>query len=292
MSDCGQFGVVVIAFVGSVFSPWYHWAGRRDPENHVAVNVALYGPRGNRWAMTERGRGALKRSPGRLSVGPSTLTSADGRLEISFDEVSMPWPGAGLTPQRLAGVLKLEPQVASGQVYPLGGGTRHFWQPVAPLARIAVELDSPRRFSWQGEGYCDANWGEEPLERGFRRWDWSRGANAAGATLLYDCDDRHGYSHVLGLHFGRDGTIREFDAPPRAGLGRGFWGVERKTRCDAGKMPVHERKLEDSPFYTRSLIRTTIGGEEVPMVHETFDGDRYASRIVKAMLPFKMPRRA
>jgi len=44
--------VTVIAFVGSVFSPWYHWAGRREPENHVAINVALYSRRGNRWSMT------------------------------------------------------------------------------------------------------------------------------------------------------------------------------------------------------------------------------------------------
>jgi carotenoid 1,2-hydratase len=46
----------VIAFVGSVFSPYYHWAGRRDPEDHVCINVALYRPGGNRWSMTERGR--------------------------------------------------------------------------------------------------------------------------------------------------------------------------------------------------------------------------------------------
>ena len=45
VSDDRRHGLTVIAFVGSVFSPYYAWTGRRDPLNHCAVNVALYGPR-------------------------------------------------------------------------------------------------------------------------------------------------------------------------------------------------------------------------------------------------------
>ena len=42
-SDDGRFGLTIIAFVGSVFSPYYAWRGRRDPLDHCAINVALYG---------------------------------------------------------------------------------------------------------------------------------------------------------------------------------------------------------------------------------------------------------
>ena len=28
---------------------------------------------------------------------------------------------------------------------------------------------------WRGDAYFDANWGPEPLEARFERWDWSRG---------------------------------------------------------------------------------------------------------------------
>jgi carotenoid 1,2-hydratase len=45
MSDDGQHGMTLIAFVGSVFSPYYAWArrkGQADPENHCALNVAIY----------------------------------------------------------------------------------------------------------------------------------------------------------------------------------------------------------------------------------------------------------
>ena len=50
LSDDGQHGLTLIGFIGSVFSPYYAWArgasGLAEAENHVALNVALYGPRG------------------------------------------------------------------------------------------------------------------------------------------------------------------------------------------------------------------------------------------------------
>ena len=64
LSDDGAHGITLIAFLGSVFSPYYAWARRRgpsDPLRHCALNVALYGPR-KRWAMTERAR---QRGPAR-----------------------------------------------------------------------------------------------------------------------------------------------------------------------------------------------------------------------------------
>jgi carotenoid 1,2-hydratase len=55
MSDDGQHGITLIAFVGSVFSPYYAWArgrGRANPNNHCALNVAIYSKGQSRWAMT------------------------------------------------------------------------------------------------------------------------------------------------------------------------------------------------------------------------------------------------
>ncbi|MGR3490862.1 MAG: carotenoid 1,2-hydratase, partial [Shimia sp.] len=69
MSDCGTFGISIIAFIGSVFSPWYAWSGRRDPQNNVCLNVATYGPKG-RFTMTDRGRGSLRLSPDAITIGP------------------------------------------------------------------------------------------------------------------------------------------------------------------------------------------------------------------------------
>ena len=49
LSDDGRHGLTVIAFIGSVFSPYYALARRRgagDPLDHCALNVALYGAGG------------------------------------------------------------------------------------------------------------------------------------------------------------------------------------------------------------------------------------------------------
>ena len=86
MSDDGEHGLTVIAFLGSVFSPYYAWArgrGVAKPEDHVALNVALYGPRA-RWAMTERGAGSLVRDADHLVIGPSGLAWDGTTLTIRF----------------------------------------------------------------------------------------------------------------------------------------------------------------------------------------------------------------
>ncbi len=43
VSDDGRHGITVIAFLGSVFSPYYAWSRDKDPIDHSAVNVVLYG---------------------------------------------------------------------------------------------------------------------------------------------------------------------------------------------------------------------------------------------------------
>ena len=79
--------------------------------------------------------------------------------------------------------------------------------------------------------------------------------------------------------------------PPTADLPRAFWGVARPGRAEAGDLRL-VRTLEDAPFYTRSLVRSAMHGTSVLGVHESLDLDRFASRWVQLMLPFRMPRRA
>src|SRR5690606_31511712 len=104
LSDDGRHGLTIIAFIGSVFSPYYAFRRRRGPVaaiDHCAVNVALYGEGPGRWAMTERGRRAVDRDATRLAIGPSTMAWRDDGLEVEFDEVAVPWP------RRTTGSLRL-----------------------------------------------------------------------------------------------------------------------------------------------------------------------------------------
>jgi len=48
ISDDRRHGLTIIAFVGSVFSPYCAWSGRADPLNHCAVAIALYGTKASR----------------------------------------------------------------------------------------------------------------------------------------------------------------------------------------------------------------------------------------------------
>jgi carotenoid 1,2-hydratase len=65
--------------------------------------------------------------------------------------------------------------------------------------------------------------------------------------------------------------------------------VARATRADPGNPVRVARTLEDTPFYSRSLLE---GGDDgAQWIHESVDLDRFRSRWVQALLPFKMPRR-
>ncbi|WP_439814948.1 carotenoid 1,2-hydratase [Zavarzinia sp. CC-PAN008] len=284
LSDDGRHAITLIAFIGSVFSPYYAWSGRRRPENHCAINVALYGPGCGRWAMTERGQGALERDAANLIVGPSRLAWDGDDLVAEIDEIGCP------IPRRLKGRLRLTPLCQPARSFALDAGGRHNWQPVAPLARITVDFAQPD-IAWTGMAYLDGNWGTEPLEQGFSDWTWSRAEQGDRAVVLYDAVRRDRSHENLALAIGEDGRIEALEPPPATRLPRTGWRIERPTRGDLGTRVGLRATLEDTPFYARSVLDATLYGRRGPSVHESLSLTRFSSPVVRAMLPFRMPRR-
>lgn len=286
-SDDGCHGLTIIAFVGSVFSPYYWRAVRRgsgDPRDHCALNVALYGAGGKRWALTERGRAGVTRSATTFDVGPSALKWGGGSLTIEIDEVTVPWPSS------LRGTVRLTPSAFTGATFALDAGGLHHWRPLAPCARVDVDLRSPA-LRWQGHGYLDSNTGGAPLADAFRGWHWSRACRDDRTTVLYDITRRDGTAFSIARHFDASGNERPLTPPVLAALPPTRWKVARVTRCDAGVMPRMVATLEDTPFYVRSLVETSIDGQSMQAMHESLALDRFRARWVRALLPFRMPRR-
>ncbi len=283
LSDDGAYALTVIAFVGSVFSPYYAWAGRADPLDHCAVNVALYTPNGNRWSMTERRRHAVERSSDRLAIGPSSLRWERGALSIAVNEIGAPIPFP------LRGAIRVEPTIVNREAHLLERAGRHFWRPIAPAARVEVAFEKPA-LRWRGHGYFDCNAGDEPLEDAFSSWTWSRARIDKGAAILYDAERRREPALSLALRFDDAGACEAFSPPPPAPLPRSGWRVARAARSDDASATIL-RTLEDTPFYARSLVETTLLGERRAVMHESLSLDRFANPIVRSMLPFRMPRR-
>ncbi|EPY01080.1 hydroxyneurosporene synthase [Magnetospirillum fulvum MGU-K5] len=287
LSDDGKHGLTLIFFIGSVFSPYYAWARRKggtaEPLDHCSVNVCLYGAT-KRWSMTERNRSAVNRSIDTLVIGPSALRWTGSALEIRLSERTFPLPG------RIQGTIKVHPRALTGHSVRLDGAGEHFWSPLAPDSRVEVELSHPR-LRWSGPGYFDTNSGIVPLEKSFARWTWSRAPLQNGTAVLYDVTRRDGSDLAVALRIGRDGKVEESDSPPMSALPRGAWGVERVSRADSGHTARLAEVLEDTPFYTRSVIDTRLFGEKVTGFHESLCLDRFRSGWVQALLPFRMPRR-
>jgi carotenoid 1,2-hydratase len=48
--------------------------------------------------------------------------------------------------------------------------------------------------------------------------------------------------------------------------------------------------FENTPFYVRDLVESSLGGRVGLAVHESLDAIRLASWPIRMMLPFRMPR--
>ncbi len=269
-----------------MFSPYYAWARRRgqpDPLDHSALNVALYGGRGKRWAMTERRRTAVHRTPDTLVVGPSAVSWDGTSLTVRIDERTVP------VPRRIRGSVRLHPTALVDHPVTLDADGLHRWSPLAPCARVEVDMEHPA-LRWSGSAYFDTNAGDVPLEDGFVRWHWSRAELREGTAILYDVTRRDGQASNLAIRVDPAGHVHPIPMSGAMSLPRTRWGIERATQTEGAHRPTVVRTLEDTPFYARSLVASHVLGEPVVAMHESLSLDRFRSLWIQWMLPFRMPR--
>jgi carotenoid 1,2-hydratase len=286
LSDDGAYGATIIGFIGSVFSPYYAAARRRgnaDPCNFCAMNVALYGPCGKYWALTERRETSLSQSASGVAIGDSAMTWDGNALSIEINELAVP------RFIRLKGRMTLRPSALTTRIIDLDAAGHHQWWPIAPVARAEIDMQQPS-LRWSGSGYFDTNTGTGPLERDFADWTWSRADLAGGAAVLYDTRRRDGSTLALAYRFDKNGGVEDFMPPPPMKLPATGWRIGRETRSDEPAQTRVLRTLEDTPFYSRSVVESRLIGERAVSIHESLSLDRFASRWVQTLLPFRMPR--
>ncbi|WMS42150.1 hypothetical protein RDV64_19080 [Acuticoccus sp. MNP-M23] len=266
-----------------MFSPYYAWSGKREPLNHVAVNVALYG-KPSRWAMTERTRRDAEQTQTGFRVRTSAIEQlGDGRIKIVIDERGAP------IPRKVRGEIILSPSAIARTAYPIDRAGEHLWRPIAPSAGVSVRMSAPD-LSWEGTGYVDMNWGMKPLERTFDHWDWMRVDLGEGrSAVFYDTEELSGGGRQLALLCAPDGTAEPMPAPRRHRLPGTLWRVPRSGWSD-GEGPTVRRTLEDTPFYVRTELDVDILGARRTAIQETLSLSRFRNTIVQLMLPFRMPR--
>ncbi len=233
--------------------------------------------------MTERSRRAVARNATEFVVGPSALSWEDDTLVITIHETSVPIPSS------LKGTVRIRPKVLPKIVYPLEEAERHWWQPIAPQCDIDVSFTAPR-LRWKGQAYLDSNYGSAPLEEDFVGWTWSRTHEQGGAGVLYEAQLRDGSETALSVFVDSSGKVEDQHFLPVHHLPKTLWRIDRQTRADEGTPVNILQTLEDTPFYSRTLIEAQLFGRPTQAFHESLSLDRFAAPWVRLMLPFRMPR--
>jgi carotenoid 1,2-hydratase len=286
ISDDGAHSMVIIAMLGSVFSPHYRQArmrGEADPLDHVALNVALYGRGGRRWAMTERPRASLSRTSDTLTIGPSNLTWNGQQLTIAINEQTAPWR------KPLAGTVRVTPATLGSQEFAIDGAGLHWWQLLGAHCDVSVELTTPD-LRWRGRGYFDRNRGARALEEDFASWTWARLAAPNRTIVLYDTVPRAGAAQSLAIGAAADGELETIRVPASVALPPTGWGIARSAQADSDGDAKVIATLESAPFYARSEIATRLDGVAAHGIHESLSLDRFRARWVQALLPVRAPR--
>ena len=155
---------------------------------------------------------------------------------------------------------------------------------------VEVDFKDPA-LSWSGHGYIDSNQGDEPLENAFESWDWSRSVGQSGGHIFYDVRPRGEKPYTIALATAEESILTPIAPPDPVTLAKAaIWRMPRATRADIPTDVQIVRTLEDTPFYSRSLLRQRIHGETCWSIHESLSLDRFNMPVVQAMLPFRMPR--
>ena len=241
------------------------------------MHVALYG-RPRAWSMTER-RTAV-RTADTLAIGPSRARWHNDSLIVTLNERGAPLP------TRVRGEVRVHPGALTGHHEQIDANARHRWRPISPACRVEVRLTHPNT-TWSGPGYLDSNDGDEPLEAGFHRWNWSRAAVGHDTAILYHTVPRGAPERGLALRIDQTGQVEPFETPTKRTLEPSLWRIPRTTYADEARVT---RTLVDAPFYARSTLATRLLDTETTAIHESVDLDRFTLLSTQLMLPFRMPR--
>lgn len=288
--------------IGNPFSPWYAQArdapgAAPDALGFCTMNVALYSKAKSAWALHDRPVSPEQRSPDAVSIGGSRMYWEGDRLCVDICERTSPvsprLPRLPPLPweRPLRGKIVLHPELLSRLALRIDGRGEHRWWPVAPLARIEVDLPEPGlRFS--GHGYYDVNAGELPLEAAFDTWSWSRARSGDSAYLTYDVAELDGARRSLAFKVTSRGEVSDLAPVWSTALPRTLFGLKPQARVDSGQPCRVVRRLEDGPFYARALVSARFDGQPVIAMHESLAAQRLRSSWVRWMVKHRMRRSA
>jgi len=324
VNDAGD-GMVLIAAHGLPFLPGYASAHRRDNApragDRPSLNLAVY--RGGRRAfyllhefapdeVTWEDDPAADRSVWRFGETTLTREIQDGQVALDIDiNTPLPRDDRAVGQLRIHGPLRKpatdEPRPTSEPGDDLAAW-HHDWTPITTATQGSGWLEAGgERFAMSGRAYHDRNGSAEPLHAlGIRYWLWGRAPLPNGSEriwyLVWPRGSGGAEPVAIGLEIGPDGSTRRWERLPieRRGGRRGWAGLRVPREVRLGENGewlriVHDRLVDDGPFYQRWLVQADAGGQAVTGIAEAVAPDRvdrwWHRPLVRMAVQHSDPRR-
>jgi hypothetical protein len=149
----------------------------------------------------------------------------------------------------------------------------HRWTPVLGPAWLEAHLTAgPERFAVAAPAYHDRNEGTRRFDDlGIDHWIWGRRARPEGTAIWYLTFAKAGPPVAWGAELRADGEVRlapelepVLEAPRRGPFGVRIWDRVRLTQPSGADWLVARSgpRVDDGPFYARTLMDVTSGGDE------------------------------
>jgi len=276
LSDCGEWAIACIWFLGNPFSPYYRLAVQgiaADPLTHNALFFALYREgKLQSYHFTRFPRQEVEASaalPGEVRLGPNILRlGTDGDSELSLSDENGNGRSLVATLRFESSPLDSQPTIAARP------GETHFWIPTAPSCHVIGKIRvqgaqnvAATELLFTGRGYHDHNWGQLPLDTTVQEWYWARAAlEGDRAVILYHVRARNPIEEASHLLIFDSGRLILHDSSAQVKISRrvlnGF-GAIYATRLSARSGGYEVRfdlgkRLDSAPFYLRMLCQASV----------------------------------
>ncbi len=289
--DQNELGFVIIFYDGNPFSTRYIKHSEKkvmDPSEFPAISISIY-KKGKPiyYSFTEADKSeadfSTENIEGHVLANSFSGSFEDGELcyHIKLQE-SLP------TGDHLQAELKFKGRKGV-EGFTQQRDEDHLWNLIQSRAEVSGSfMVNGKKLNFQGSGYHDHNYGDEPMDRSFTDWYWGRFHFGDKSLVYYVMNKKEGQDYRAWI-FDREGKMEtEFNDISYDTFRTNFFGLKSARKLKLSGKQINatiqlSKILDNGPFYQR--FRSELVLQQGESLHSAYGISEYIhpARIKKKL---------